>query len=69
MEKKYLNELNEDQLECVAGGASRIWWEYTCRDCGHRAAKDIEPVTCGNCGSANLDTTYTERSGGINVFA
>ena len=57
------NELNDEQLEQVAGGVINVYdvgdrnpnyWKYTCRACGHAAVVNYWPEACNNCHAGNI---------------
>ena len=57
------NELNDDQLDEVTGGAINIFYDmphnpvyykYTCRDCGNVGIVLGHPDGCNACGSTNF---------------
>ena len=57
------NELNDEQLDQVAGGAinvfyevpvNRQYWKYTCPACGISAVTNYWPECCNTCKEANI---------------
>ena len=58
----HANELNDEQLDQVAGGvikvfdapATRDFWKYTCRACGDIGIVSGRPSVCCNCKGTNI---------------